>query len=502
MKELAKKATSYWLDSTPETNYPTLIDNTLVDVAIVGAGIAGLTAAYLLKSAGKTVAVIDAAPIVKGTSAHTTAKVTSLHQLIYAELIEKFGEEKAKIYADANQAAIKQIAAIIEKEQIDCDFSYQTAYTFADTTDKLEKVEAEVKAAQKLGLPAHFVRETSLPFLIAGAIALENQAQFHVRKYLLHLAQTIPGNGSYVFENSRVNDVKNGKPCQVMTDKGVLRAKDVIIATNLPILDRGLYFAKTYPKRSYIVGARIDPAKAPQGMYIGFGDNYFSIRTTPDEQGLLLLVGGGGHKVGEKTDTESVYTKIESYVREKFGIDRFEYRWSTQDVVSFDKVPYIGKLTPWEDHLYVTTGFSLWGMTTSVVSAMILTDTILGVKNPWLSLYDSTRATPFVSPKSVQENLNVGTHWVGDRLKGLMGGSLADLKNDEGKVIKVDGDKVAAYKDPEGNLHTVSAVCTHLGCIVNWNSAEKSWDCPCHGARFNCEGKVLHGPAIKDLEKK
>lgn len=501
MTKLAEKAISYWIDSTPETNFPGLVNNTLVDVAIVGAGIAGLTAAFLLKKAGKTVAVIDSAHIAKGVSGHTTAKITSLHQLIYAELIDNFGEEKAKSYADSNQAALKQIAAIVEKEQIDCDFSYQTAYTFADTMDKLGKIEAEVEAAQKLGLSAYFTRETSLPFLIAGAVALENQAQFHVRKYLLHLANSIPGTGSYIFENTRVNDINNGSLCEVITDRGILGAKDVIITTNLPILDRGLYFAKTYPKRSYIVGARIDAQKAPKGMYIGIGQGYNSIRTTSDEKGVLLLVGGGGHKVGEKTDTEAIYAEVESYAREKFGVDQFEYRWSTQDIVSFDKLPYIGKLTPWEDHLYVATGFSLWGMTKGTLAGMLLSDAVLGVKNSWAELYDSTRVTPFVTPKSVQENLNVGTHWIGDRLKGLTG-SLSDLKNDEAKIVKVDGEQVAAYKDSEGKIHAVSAVCTHLACIVNWNNAEKSWDCPCHGARFSCDGKVLHGPAIKDLELK
>lgn len=502
MTQLSEKPVSFWIDSTPETNFPPLIDNLLVDVAIVGAGIAGLTATVLLKRAGLSVAVIESKRVAQGVSGHTTAKLTSLHQLIYAELIDKFGEEKARLYGESNEAAIAQVAALVEEEQIDCDFSRQSNYTYADTTDQLSKIVAEVEAAKKLGLPASLVNETSLPFAIAGAVKFENQAQFHVRKYLLHLAKSIPSDDNcYLFENTKVETVEQNNPCQVITDKGRLRAEKVLITTHLPILDRGLYFAKTYPKRSYIIGARIDSSQAPQGMFIGSGKDYNSIRTTPYQDGLLLLIGGGGHKVGEVSNTEECYLKLEQFAHAKFGIDNFDYRWSTQDMVSFDKLPYIGKLTPLDENIYVATGFSLWGMSNGTLSGMLLKDLVLGKSNSWTELYDSTRATPFLTPQSVKQNISVGTHWVGDRLKGLTS-SVADVKSNEGKVVTVKGEKIAAYRDETGNLHAVSAVCSHLACIVGWNNAEKSWDCPCHGARFNFDGEVIHGPAIKDLSKK
>jgi glycine/D-amino acid oxidase-like deaminating enzyme/nitrite reductase/ring-hydroxylating ferredoxin subunit len=501
MTQLSEKPVSFWIDSTPETDFPDLIDNQLVDVAIVGAGIAGLTAATLLKRTGLSVAVIESKGVAKGVSGHTTAKLTSLHQLIYAELIDKFGEEKARLYGESNEAAIAQVAALVEEEQIDCDFSRQSNYTYADTTDQLSKIVAEVEAAKKLGLPASLVQETSLPFAIAGAVKFENQAQFHVRKYLLHLAKSIPDDNSYLFENTKVETVEENNPCQVVTDKGILRAQKVLITTHLPILDRGLYFAKTYPKRSYIIGARIESAQAPQGMFIGSGNDYNSIRTTPCQDGLLLLIGGGGHKVGTVTDTEERYQKLEQFAFSKFGIDKIDYRWSTQDMVSFDKLPYIGKLTPFDENIYVATGFSLWGMSNGTLSGMLLRDLVLGNSNPWTEFYDSTRATPFLTPQSIKENINVGTHWVGDRLKGLTD-SIADVKSNEGKVITVKGEKIAAYRDETGNLHAVSAVCSHLACIVGWNNAEKSWDCPCHGARFNFDGEVIHGPAIENLSRK
>ncbi|KAF3889350.1 MULTISPECIES: FAD-dependent oxidoreductase [Nostocales] len=499
MQKILGKAISYWIDSTSENNFSPLLNTVTVDVAIVGAGIAGITAATLLKRAGKTVAVIESNRIATGVSGHTTAKITSLHQLIYAELIEKFGEEKARVYAQSNQAALERIAAFVEEEQIDCDFSRQSAYSFTESQDQLNQIEKEVEAALKLGLPASFVRQTSLPFPIAGAIKFDNQAQFHSRKYLLHLAKSIAGNGSYVFENTRVQKVDEESPCQVITDKGTVLARDVIITTNLPILDQGLFFAKTYPKRSYIIGARIEASKAPKGMYIGIGETYYSIRTTPYQNGLLLLVGGGGHKVGTVTNTEEKYLDLEAFARSRFGIDSFEYRWSTQDAVSFDRLPYIGKLTPFNNHVYVATGFSLWGMTKGTLSGMLLADRILGIENPWAELYDATRATPFVSLEGVKQNLDVGVHWVGDRIKGI-GHSCVDVANGEGKIVTVNGKKVAAYRDEGGEIHAVSAVCPHLGCVVAWNSAEKSWDCPCHGSRFNSDGKILHGPTVKDLE--
>ncbi|EAZ88972.1 FAD-dependent oxidoreductase [Crocosphaera chwakensis] len=499
MSSLSTKPISYWIDSTSQINNSEFIENISVDVAIVGAGIVGLTAAHRLKKAGKTVAVIESKKVATGVSGHTTAKITSLHQLIYQDLIAELGQEKAKLYADSNQAALEYIANLVQTEQIDCDFSRQNSYTFAESVKQLEKIEAEVEAAQSLGLPASFVKTTSLPFPISGAIQFENQAQFHVRKYLLHLAKSIPGDGSYLFEETRVEDVKEEKTaCRVETRRGKITAKDVIVATNIPILDQGLFFAKAYPKRSYLIGAPIEPENAPEGMFIGTGDKYRSIRTTPYNGRLLLLVGGEGHKTGEVTETNKRFVPLEEYARARFGVNSIDYRWSSQDMVSFDKLPYIGKLTPLHHHIYVATGLSLWGMTKGTLSGMLLSDMILEKENPWLNLYDSTRATPFVSKTSIKQNADVAIHWIGDRLKGRQD-SLSEINPGDGKVVDVDGEQVAVYRDEKNTFHAVSAVCSHLGCVVNWNDAEKSWDCPCHGARFDCNGQVLHGPATKDL---
>ncbi|MBE9043987.1 FAD-dependent oxidoreductase [Pleurocapsales cyanobacterium LEGE 10410] len=502
MTTLPGKPISFWLDSTAETSFPKM-ENVTVDVAIVGAGITGITAAYLLKKAGKTVALIEAQQIAASASGHTTAKVTSLHQLIYADLIDKIGENKARLYGESNQAGVEFVASIVEQEGIDCDFQRNDTYSFAENKDNLDKVKQEYDAAVKLGLPAEFVTETTLPFEIAGAVKFNNQAQFHVRKYLLYLANTIPGEGSYVFEDSRVQSVTEGNPCKISANNTTLQATDVLLTTHLPIMDQGLFFAKTYPQRSYIIGAKIDRAKAPEGMYIGVGKNYHSIRTTPTEDGgLLLLIGGGGHKVGSKSETEESYLELERYAHSHFGIDKIDYRWSSQDYKSFDRLPYIGKLTPGNEHIYVATGFSLWGMSKGTMAGMLLSDLILDQKNSWADLYDSLRATPFVTQESIKNNLDVGIHWVGDRFKGIQDWSTDDVKPGEGKIITLKGEKVGVYKDEMGRVTAVNATCPHLACIVNWNSAEKSWDCPCHGGRFTCEGKVIQGPPVKDLELK
>ena len=502
MTNLPGKPVSFWLDSTAKTTYPK-VENVTVDVAIVGAGITGITAAYLLKKAGKTVALIEAQQIAANASGHTTAKVTSLHQLIYDTLIERHGEDKARLYGESNQAGVEFVADTVEKEGIDCDFQRNNTYSFAKEKKNLDKVQKEYDAAVKLGLPAHFVSDTTLPFDIAGAVKFTDQAQFHVRKYLLHLADTIEGDGSYVFENSRVMTVEEGEPCKVFTEDTTLQATDVLLTTHLPIMDQGLFFAKTYPQRSYIVGAKISPEKAPEGMYIGVGNNYHSIRTTPTEDGdLLLLIGGGGHKVGAKSETEESYQELERFAHSHFGIAKIDYRWSTQDYESFDKLPYIGKLTPANDHIYVSTGYSLWGMSKGTMAGMLLADLVQGIANPWADLYDSLRATPFVTQESIKNNLEVGMHWVGDRLKGIDKWSADDVELGEGKLITYKGEKVGVYKDEAGKVTAVSATCPHLGCIVYWNSAEKSWDCPCHGGRFTCEGKIIQSPATKDLELK
>src|SRR5918999_3134678 len=299
---MAQGGESIWVATTPETGYPQLTGDVEVDVAVVGAGITGVTAAVLLKRAGKTVALLDSKRIVRGATGYTTAKVTSGHGVVYGQLTQAFGEDGARTYAESNQAAIERIAELAGEGGIDCDFERKDNYVVAESDEEREQVEQEAETMRRLGLPASFVTETPLPYDVAGAVKLENQAQFHPRKYLLGLAETIPGDGSHVFENTRARFVNQGEPCVVETEVGNVRAADVILATHMPFMDGGLFFAKAHPHRSYAVAAPIDAAQAPDGMFINAGTPTRSVRTIRDGERLLLNVGGEGHKPGQAGD--------------------------------------------------------------------------------------------------------------------------------------------------------------------------------------------------------
>ncbi len=494
---------SLWIESTPETAYGALADSLDVDVAIVGGGIAGLTAAYLLKQAGKTVAVLDAKRILHGATGYTTAKVTAAHNIVYTTVRKKFGHEGARLYAEANQDALEFIARLVEEESLDCEFERKANYVYCESADERARIEQEVEAAREAGLAAKLVEETPLPYAVECAFRLDDQAQFHPRKYLLPLAEKIDGDGSRVLELTRVLGVTGSGPIRLETDGGGVTARDVVLASHLPFADRGFFFAKAHPERSYAVAARVRPEKDPQGMYINIGQPARSVRTAYDEAGVLLILGGEGHKPGTNTDTTARYRALEEFGRRHWQTEDFPYRWSTQDYMPIDALPYVGRLTRRSEHVYVATGFKKWGMTNGTAAAVILSDLILGRENPWAKLFDAKRLTPLASaPKFVSENASVAGHFVGDRLKRGERAELAELAPGEGRLLNLDGRKTAAYRDADGTLYTLSPRCTHMGCHVNWNPAEKSWDCPCHGSRFSGDGVVIEGPATRDLDKR
>jgi glycine/D-amino acid oxidase-like deaminating enzyme/nitrite reductase/ring-hydroxylating ferredoxin subunit len=495
---------SFWLGTTPETDYPALIDDVSVDVAVVGAGITGITAAVLLKRAGKTVALLDSKRIVRGASGYTTAKVTSGHGAGYSQIRKGFGEEGARTYAQANEAAIERIAQFVEEHGIDCDFERKANYVYAESAADVEQLRQETEVERKAGLAVSLVDETPLPFPVAAALRLENQAQFHPRKYLLALAATIPGDGSHVFEQSRVQDVKSGEPYEVTTERGVVRAADVVVATHLPILDRGLFFAKAYPHRSYAVAAPLGQAPDPEGMYINSGTPTRSIRTMRDGDRVFLNVGGNGHKTGDDDDTPARYDQLEQFLRKHWpDAGEVSYRWSTQDYMPHDQVPYVGRLRRGSEHVYAATGYKKWGMTNGTAAAMIVSDAILGRRNPWADLYDAKRLVRRSGLVSfLKENGAAGVHFVVDRLSRAERGAVDELEPGDGALIRVRGRKTAVYRDAAGTVHAMSPVCQHLYCIVDWNPAERSWDCPCHGSRYDGQGRAIQGPTTKDLKRR
>jgi len=493
MGSLTERNQSLWARTSDAPSFPSLDGDTAVDVAVVGAGIAGLSVARLLAGTGAAVAVIDAGPVCAGVTGYTTAKFTSLHTLVYARLRQAFGSERTAAYAAANQAAITAIGEMAAADGIDCDLEPAPAFTYTLDEGQVGAIEDEVEAAQAAGLSASFTTDTELPYPVRAAIRLTDQAQLHPRKLCIGLAEAIVGAGSAVYEHTRALALDGGHVLE--TDRGSVTADAVIVATHIPFLDAGGYFGRMEAKRSYAVAARVE-GERPRGMYISADQPTRSVRSTAD--GWLIL-GGEGHKVGQDDDTTRRYAALESWAAEHFSAS-IEHRWSAQDYVPADGLPFVGRL-PGHEGAFVATGFGKWGMSNGVASALILADLVQGRPNPWAETFDSTRIAPRQSAKDVlSANVDVAKRFVGDRVSSLRSDQDADaLQPGTGGIVSLDGTTVAGFRDEDGTLHAVSATCTHLGCQVAFNTAERSWDCPCHGSRFDIDGHVLQGPATKDL---
>jgi len=442
--------------------------------------------------------VIEAGRVGTGVSGHTTGKVSSLHRLTYRELRRSFGNDGARTYGEANQAAIEKIAELVKAEAIECDFRRVANYTYAESAAALGQVREEAEIALQLGLPAAYTDSPPLPFAARGAVRFDDQAQLHATKYLVGLARAVAGDGSHVFEESRVTKLDDGAPCRVETKHGSITAEAAIVATNIPIADRGLFFARCHAHRSYLIALALD-GELPEGTFISADEPLRSIMPHRTGDLDLLLVGGEGHRASDTADAGKRYRRLEAWARERFPVASLEYRWSTQDGLPIDGVPYIGRMSPFSRHVYVATGFRKWGLTNGTVAGMILADEILGEPNPWSSTFNSNRLKPLAGGRRfVTENLRAGVRLVRDRL-APRASALPELRPGEGTVLDLNGEKVAARKDERGDVHMVSAVCTHLGCIVEWNGVDQTWDCPCHGSRFDPSGGVIQGPATDDL---
>ena len=491
---------SLWIATTEEPGFPALDAPLEVDVAVLGAGIAGLTTALLLKYAGVRVAVLEAGGVCHATTGHTTAKVSAQHGLIYDTLSSSFGSDGARAYAQANLGAIDVIEAVVREHELDCDWERRPAYAYTEQDSNVKQIEQEVDAAREAGCPVSYTEQTDLPWDVKAAVRFDDQAQFHPRRYCLGLARLIDGDGSHVFERTRAVDVEDGSPCVVKTERADVRAAFVVLATHLPFLDQGAFFAKCHPEREYALAVELDQP-VPKGMYISVEQPTRSIRQHPLGDGELLILSGDSHKTGQDDDTEQHYDALRQFAAERFAMRSVAYRWSTQDHMTVDQVPYIGRLRRTSERLYVATGFNKWGMTGGTLAGVVISDGILGRENPLTELFDPNRVKPLASAKEfVKENVNVGKRFVGDRIAKRSSVSAEELAPGEGQVGSVGGRQVAMSRDEAGVLHAVSARCTHLGCIVNWNTAERTWDCPCHGSRFAQDGSVIEGPAVTALE--
>ncbi|MGI6119880.1 MAG: FAD-dependent oxidoreductase [Desulfosporosinus sp.] len=491
---------TYWIASTSQDDYPILNDDIKVDIAIIGGGITGISCAYLINKEGLKTAIIEADRILQGTTGHTTAKITSQHGLIYSKIKSQMSKEFAQQYADANESAIRMIEKIANDNRIECDFSPQSAYIYTLQDKYIKKISDEVKVASSLGIKATYLEEIPLSFPVKAAVRFDNQAQFHPRKLLLSLAKDYFNSGGKIYEQSRVIDIEEKKGTYIIiTSQGKkVTAKKLILATHYPCYNKpGLFFTRIYQDRSYVVAVKAKE-NYPGGMYIAAEESGHSFRNQMSEHGELIFVGGERHKAGQSKDTAKRYEALVDFAKKVFTVEEIPYRWSTQDCMTLDGLPYVGHFTAKTPNLYVATGYGKWGMTNSIASAMILRDLIISGKSAWQDVYNPARLTISASVKNfVVQNLNVADQLLEGKLSPLKKNT--EIKRGEGKIIKANDQKVGAHRDEQGNLHIVNTTCTHMGCELTWNSAETSWDCPCHGSRFSNNGDIIEGPAVKHL---
>jgi glycine/D-amino acid oxidase-like deaminating enzyme len=407
MLSLPKTETSYWMNSTSLPTYPELIEDVYVDVAIVGGGISGLTTAYLLKKAGKSVVVLEKDTIACGTTGHTTGKVTSQHNLIYGDLAKQLGERTARLYGKANETALHEIEKLIKKERIKCDWQRADNFVFTRNVESVKQFKEEAETAQKLGLPATCEVPIPLPFEVVAAVRFANQAHFNSAKYCAGLAGKITegrGNG-YIFEDTRALSIHDGRNPKVRTKCGTVHAKQIIVATNVPtfpLLARGGFCILEYPQKSYIVAARIK--NDVNGMYISPDEHEYSILPIGRGEDRLLLIGGESHIRGAKLNKNTRYQRLADYARQRFGATSIEYKWSAWDYQAYDQIPLVGKMYPWSKNLYVITAFRKWGLTNSMVAGMIVRDLICSAENEWAEIYSPSRSTPIKSiPRVAKE---------------------------------------------------------------------------------------------------
>ncbi len=495
---------SYWQDTADIKTFEPLKNNMKVDTLVIGAGIAGITAAYLLTKQGVRTVIVDGSTIDKSTTAKTTAKITYQHGAIYDDLISGVGKEKAYQYYDANKKAIVLINDIIKEQNISCDYKTQTAYLYAIKEDEINKLKKEKEAYEKLGINHIYTRETELPFEVKGALGVKGQGQFHPLKYIYALTNVLEGSGCRIFENTRVLDILGDKPpFKVMTEYSEIECRNIVMACHYPFLKdgrHGMYFLRVYQSRSYVLGAR-SKVKPFEGMYININDPVYSLRYQFDDKGALLLLGGGNHRTAEKEDERNSYNDLKTFLRRYFPNPEIEYIWSNQDCMTLDDIPYIGQMSSNIPGIYAATGFKKWGMTSGTAAAIIISELILEGKSFGSEVFLPSRFNVIDSTKNfIMNGLDIAESLI-MRLLPVDLEELGDVPEGEGKIVEYKGSKIGVYKDENGRYEAVIPNCTHLGCLLKFNYAEKSWDCTCHGSRFDVYGNVIEGPATQPLKK-
>jgi len=488
---------SIWAATAALPSFTPLEQNIHVDVCIVGAGISGLTTAYVLARAGKRVAVLDDGPVAGGMTQMTTAHITNQLDDRYFELEKLHGREGARLAADSHTAAIDRIETIVRQESIDCDFARVDGYLFLAEGDRRDTLEHELEAAHRAGLRAVELLERApfRSFDTGPCLRFPAQAQFHPLKYLSALAEAIHREGSRIFTDTHADQIEGGVPALVHAGKHVVTADAVVVATNVPVNDRVAIHTKQAPYMTYVVAARVPPGSVPTVLSWDTGDPYHYLRLYDD----LLIVGGEDHKTGQASDTPERYAQLEAWARARFPeMGQVELAWGGQVMETQDFLAFIGRNPMDHENVYVATGDSGMGITHGTIAGMLLSDLILGRTNPWEALYDPSRVTLRAAGDFARENSNVALQYT-DWLTGGDVASADDVRPGSGAIVRRGLEKIAVYRDEQGQVHQCLAKCPHLGCLVHWNPAETTWDCPCHGSRFDRYGKVISGPANRDL---
>ncbi len=498
--------TPYWLSTAKTERYPSLSETLTVDVLVVGGGITGITTAYLLRRAGMSVALVERGRIGHIDTGHTTAHLTAVTDLRLHELVENFGRDHAQATWDAGAAAIDQIEEIVAREKIDCEFTRVPGYLHAPRSNEgetdLQKFHQDAELANEFGFDAAYL--DSVPLMERPGIRFSNQAKFHPLKYLAGLAPLIPGQNSYLFEETEPDEFDDQKR-RARFGRHWINYGLLVIATHNPAIgEAGLVSGTTFQTKlalytSYAVGARIPRDSLPRASFWDTGDPYQYLRVDRHGDEDYAILGGEDHKTGQVEETESRYHRLESALRELAPQAIVDHRWSGQVIETSDGLPYIGEFSPGQ---FIATGFSGNGMTFGTLGAMMASDWAAQKKNPWRDLFAPERKKLKGSAWDyLKENADYPYYLVKTRLAAPEGESLAALQPGEGKILKLRGKKIAAYRDPSGKVEQCSAICTHMGCVVRWNEAETTWDCPCHGSRFRTDGSVISGPAETPLAK-
>lgn len=477
---------SIWSETAQRVReYPVLQSDKKVEAAVIGGGLAGILTAFQLQARGVDVIVLEADRIGSGQTKNTTAKITSQHHLVYSKLSETMGEEKTRQYAMANEQAIREYRRIIQEQKIDCAFEESCAYLYSQSRQAAETLEREAQAAFRMGICAEFTEKTQLPFSAAGAVRFDGQAQFHPLRFLYGIAENLT-----VFEHTRVISVREHR---IETERAAVTAEHIVFASHFPFVNfPGFYFARMHQERSYVLA--LENAPELQGMYLGIGEDALSFRLFQK----TLLLGGGSHRTGENPGGK--YGFLCSQASRLFPQSRVALHWSAQDCTTLDGVPYIGRFSRLIPDWYVATGFGKWGMTGSMAAAMLLADQITGRENPCAEVFSPLRFTPAASAKTFFIDMAHAVRGITKRVFDSAPPEFEMLAAGQGKIISYRGQKLGAYKHETGKIYTVSVRCPHLGCQLAWNPDEKSWDCPCHGSRFDYQGRLLDNPAQQHLQ--